>query len=235
MSDYAAEFAAAKHSPKAKPASAATREPTAADRASIRRRTAITSTSDPKLVVLHDGRIEHAITAEAGGFFIVSPDALTMALAEAEDRAADPRAKATARAAARVEANELKRDIYAHEIRSLPEARYRRAAAGRVIAAHNARSMSPERAAIFLRNLPLEEADAPTVPTSIPRHAEQPSTPLRRRAELALAAASAKARAGDFIAERRVKAIGDALKLHADRGVDLARALEVSGVVPQSL
>lgn len=190
---------------------------------------------DPKFVIMSDDRWEHRVTAEAAGLIVFDEERQAQIRAIAEARANDQHAKPGERAAAKVDLARLDAEDYAHAIRSLPEARYRRAAAGRVIAAHNARSMSPERAAIFLRNLPLEEADAPTVPTSTPRHAEQPSTPLRRRAELALAAASAKARAGDFIAERRVKAIGDALKLHADRGVDLARALEVSGVVPQSL
>jgi hypothetical protein len=114
---------------------------------------------------------------------------------------------------------EWRRGIFA-----LPEAVDRPGAVARVLAAHNERSMPLARVRSFLAALPKE--------TPKEMGANSGTVSLKDRAELALNAARGKpGQTWRF----RADAIEGALRLHAERGTDLARALELHRIDPRTL
>lgn len=192
---------------------------------------ALAIANDPTKCILPDGRIEHVATADLAGFFVLSADRQAEIRETAEAKVADASASLADRMAAKRDLDALRREDYAHAIRSLPEARSRPGAATRIIAAHNERSLPLPRAAAFLANLP-PEVGSPVASTS---SRVKPAMSLKRRAELALANATTRANLGNSEARRRADGIASALRLHAEQGTDLARALEVSLINPATL
>lgn len=208
---------------------------------------------DPSLCLLSNGRVETVALAKVTGKIIVDTDRQAEVRAALEAKAVDQFVKPEARASALADLEELRAEDYQHAIMSLPEARARPRSAARIIAAHNANSMPPKKAAVFLAGLPAEgepaRSAAPVLAPSQPAvPAVTPAAPkpryvhkeiamqtnndrfnLRRRTEIAYAAATFHAGRGSVTAKDRAERLGNALR-QQDHGEDLAPALRRAGI-----
>ena len=122
------------------------------------------------------------------------------------------------------EAAQAEQQAYQLAIMELPESSERPRAAINLAFAYTARSMSIERAKLFLAGLPAEEA-----PDLQSKGTSMTDPTLKRRVEIAHAAYTHKAAQGDGAARIEATKIAYALRVHNELATPLADALAQSG------
>ena len=119
---------------------------------------------------------------------------------------------------------------YATEIEALPEAKDRPAAAAEIWASHTAQTMPVERAAAFLRGLPVEAAPVPAVVANSPLSAAD-NAMFKRKIEIRIGGLNAKADRGNNPAARNeATKLGWALRTRDATGCSFGEALTGAGL-----
>lgn len=185
---------------------------------------ALILSDDPTTCMLPTGRRESVSFARTCGYVPKTQAELDMIESVAAEKAAKSWGKIEDATFVRNDLAQLRGELYRLQVFSLPEAKERPRSAAMIIGAHNAKSMPVEKAALFLRNLPIEGKPTAAKPAGLS---------LRERTEAALADAQARAKF-DRRAEDRAVSLQRAIRC-ADRGTPLDRAIDLCNVDPRSL